>query len=141
MGEWLGEGSHLVPKTCPGLQTDRVRICCTVSTAPGMMRRGAQWNKFNILIYMPLYTTYLYMSHVYFKSKFLLCLYRLCDHIFISPSLDPSSSPSSIKRHRSACNPASIGVSTKLILSNPRGVNPFAYGKRVVGRMQARADG
>lgn len=42
----------------------------------------------------------------------------------------PYSSLSSITRHGSACNPASNGVSTKLILSNPRGVNPYAYGKR-----------
>lgn len=66
-----------------------------------------------------------------------------CCDIFISLSLalGPSHSPSFIKRHGSACNLASIGVSTKLILSNPRGVNPFAYGRSAVERMQAQTDG
>lgn len=45
----------------------------------------------------------------------------------------PQHTSPSMKRHGSACNPASIGVSTKLILSNPRGVNPSARGKNSSG--------
>lgn len=52
-------------------------------------------------------------------SLFYLCIFN---------PLGPSSS--FVKRHRSDCNPASNGVSTKLILFNPQGVNPQACGKR-----------
>lgn len=72
------------------------------------------------------------------KLKFISLHIHCTALIFLSLHILPSGpthSPSSIKRHGSACNLASIGVSRKLILSNPSGVNPFAYGGSAVERM------
>lgn len=139
---WVGGwgGPHLVPKICPGLQTERERVCCSACVS--------------IPIYMNTSTLPTGTCHSKgliqstkdreCKSSGLLLnlnfcyVYIGCVITFLSLNLQPpgpssSSSPSSIKRHGSACNPASNGVSTKLILSNPRGVNPYAYGKRGSG--------
>lgn len=66
--------------------------------------------------------------------SYLFCQSRIsCVIAFLSFHLQPTG-PSFIKRHGSVCNPASNGVSTKLILSNPRRVNPLAYSKRARGK-------
>lgn len=104
--------SHLVPKICPGesgSQTDR-----QTSRQEGGVPHS---------------------QPVYLKLPLTLYLFRPCDHFSLSPSSPRRgpASPPSARRHESACNPASNGVSTKLILSNPSGVNPQACGKRSSG--------
>lgn len=125
-----------MPKIYPGRETGRGNLLHRQHSPRDDGEEGGATGR------MSLFTWWSFVALLVrrLKLKFLLMPIHGAAVIFLSLHLEPSGpshSPPSIKRHGSACNLASIGVSTKLILSNPRGVNPFAYGKSAVERMQA----
>lgn len=113
-------GSHLVPKICPG-QTDSQSVRQAGRHADRQAGRQAVF-----LIANP-FTLNCRLCCIY-SGPVITFLFLHLQHGAALPPFLPSA-----KRHGSACNPASNGVSTKLILSNPSRVNPDACGKRSCG--------
>lgn len=140
----MGGGGELSPIWCPKSAQNLLTVCRAASTAV-MGTRGTMVLSERLHPHMNILCTTVpnqgrWLIHIFTDddiSIFPLIHFaqpRIISVItFLSFHLrprGPSSFPSSMKRHGSGCNPASNGVSTKLILSNPRGVNPYAYGKR-----------